>query len=313
MKLVLLNIIVIGVGLLAAAFVILLLHKKGEAADHKHKRLEYIADNKKNKIFQELELSFYQRLVAPKLEKFFALIVDAIPFLSVDETKNAETERLLKLAGSRKSIAEYNAIKVMTFFITIIVTAVVAVAVADINGLLAFLVIAMGLMIAILGPKTVLQSRARNRQETIRNQLPDVIDLLSVSIEAGLSFDAGVRKIVEKMEGPLVDEMNIMNRELAMGRPRKDALKAFGSCCDIDELRTFTSAVIQADQMGIPIKNVLSVQSKQLRLARKQRAQEAGAKAPVKMLIPVLLFIFPGLFIIILGPTVVSVLDTLGS
>jgi len=169
-------------------------------------------------------------------------------------------------------------------------------------------VLLVGVIIGVEGPTFFLKSKVKGHQQKIRDQLPDAMDLLGVCIEAGLSFDISLIKVAEKLKGPFIDELLIVHREIQMGRTRREALQHLSDSTEIPELKTFTSALAQAEQLGIPIINVMRVQSVQLRAARKQIAQEKGMKSPVKMLIPMVAFIFPVLFIILLGPTVINMI-----
>ena len=139
--------------------------------------------------------------------------------------------------------------------------------------------------------------------------LPDVLDLISVSVEAGLSFDAALQKVVEKTSGPLTQEFEKTLQEINMGKPRREALRDMADRINVNDITVFLSAVIQADQLGVSISNVLSIQSKQVRENRRMRAEEAAQKAPVKILIPLVVFIFPTLLIVLLGPAVLQILD----
>ena len=157
-------------------------------------------------------------------------------------------------------------------------------------------------------PNFLLKVKVTSHQSAIRDQLPDVLDLLSVCTGAGLSFDNALVKVVDKMDGPFIDELMTVFKQMQMGVSRADALNALSDCTDIPELKTFASALIQANQLGIPVTNVMNVQSQQLRDSRRESARERGNKASVKMAIPIMLFIFPALFIVILGPTVINVI-----
>ena len=160
-------------------------------------------------------------------------------------------------------------------------------------------------------PDLFLKNMVKSHQQKIRDQLPDVFDLLAVCIGAGLSFDNALLKVIEKMEGPFIDELMTVFRQMQMGVSRVDALSALSDCTDIPELKTFVSAVVQASQLGIPINNVMKVQSQQLRDTRRETAKERGNKAAVKMSLPIMIFIFPALFIVILGPTVINVMNSM--
>ena len=157
-----------------------------------------------------------------------------------------------------------------------------------------------------------LSKRIAKRSTEILLQLPDALDLLTISVEAGLGFDAALAKVVEKMEGPLVDEFGQALAEVRMGRQRRDALRDVAMRAESRPVSNFIGAIVQAEQLGVPIAKVLQIQSQQLRVERRQRAEEAAAKAPVKMLFPMVGCIFPTIFIVILGPAVVTVMGGVG-
>ncbi len=161
-------------------------------------------------------------------------------------------------------------------------------------------------------PRIWLANSAKERKLTIEHELPDALDLITVCVEAGISFDSALGKIVEKTEGPLSDEFKKTIGEMRLGSSKKQALSAMGGRCDVSELTSFLAAVMQADELGVPITNVLRVQSVQMREKRKQKAQEKAMKAPVKILFPLLFFIFPSIFVVILGPSVIRLIDIFG-
>ncbi|MCC6617903.1 MAG: type II secretion system F family protein [Chloroflexi bacterium] len=169
-----------------------------------------------------------------------------------------------------------------------------------------------GAALGYLAPEFWLGRKIRERSMSMTLQLPDVLDLLTISVEAGLGFDAALAKCVEKMEGPLVDEFAQALAEVRMGRLRRDALRDVATRADSQPVNNFVGAIIQAEQLGVPIAKVLQIQSNQLRIERRQRAEEAAAKAPVKMLFPMVGCIFPTIFIVILGPAVVQVMGGVG-
>ena len=133
------------------------------------------------------------------------------------------------------------------------------------------------------------------------------MDMMSVNIEAGLGFDAAMLSVTEHFKGPLPDEFKRVHREIQMGIPRREALTTLSVRTNVDELKTFASAVIQSERYGTPVINVLRAQAQELRILRRQKAQETASKAPVKMLLPMVMFIFPVLFIILLGPAVLEI------
>ena len=172
----------------------------------------------------------------------------------------------------------------------------------------ALLFVAVGAGLGYMAPEFWLGRKIRARSTAMVLQLPDALDLLTISVEAGLGFDAALGKVVEKMEGPLVDEFRQALAEVRMGRQRRDALRDVAARADAQPVSNFIGAIVQAEQLGVPIAKVLQIQSNQLRIERRQRAEEAAAKAPVKMLFPMVGCIFPTIFIVILGPAVVTIM-----
>lgn len=156
-------------------------------------------------------------------------------------------------------------------------------------------------------PDAWLSTAVSRRQRQIRIELPDMLDMLTISVEAGLGFDQAIAKIVRMSHGPLAHEFARMLQEIQAGSTRGDALKRLTTRTDVPELNTFATAVVQAEQLGIPIANVLRVQSKEMRLTRRQRAEEQAQKTPVKIVFPLVLCILPATLIVILGPAVVSI------
>ena len=169
-----------------------------------------------------------------------------------------------------------------------------------------------GLIAGILGPRYFLLARINGRRHQIELQLPDILDLLTVAVEAGLGFDAGLSKCVEKMEGPLPEEFDSILREIRMGKGRKEALNDAGARIGVHDVDVFFSAIIQAEQLGVSLGKVLRVQSDQLRLKRKQRAEEAAMKSPIKMMLPLVGCIFPTIMIVLLGPAIIRAMKIFG-
>ncbi|SHM42572.1 tight adherence protein C [Caldanaerovirga acetigignens] len=161
-------------------------------------------------------------------------------------------------------------------------------------------------------PDAFLNSLIKKRKENVEKELPEVLDLITVCIEAGLGFDGAMTKVVEKYSGILSEEMSQVLSEVRMGKPRREALRKMAERLDVDDLSSFVSSVIMAEQLGISMGNVMRVQSREVRNKRRQRIQEAVMKAPIKMLIPIAVFIFPSLFIILLGPAVIQLMRVFG-
>lgn len=176
------------------------------------------------------------------------------------------------------------------------------------------LVLAMAIvgLVAIILPGRWLKMKVAKRQAKLREQLPDIMDLLVVSVEAGLGFDSALIRLYEKDKSELMTELMQATRDIQRGMSKKDAYESLAKRCNLKELTSFLTALVQADQLGVSIKSVLKVQAENLRKERRQRAEEKALKAPVTMLVPMVVFIFPVIFIVLLGPAVLNIMDVLG-
>ena len=166
------------------------------------------------------------------------------------------------------------------------------------------------LLLGWFAPSLWLYQVAYNRTQQIQRDLPDALDLLTISVEAGLAFDAAVAQVARNTEGPLAQELFPVLQEMQIGTGRTNALRGLAERTDLPELRSFVGAMVQADAFGIPISNVLRVQAVEMRVKRSQRAEEAAQKVPVKILFPLIFCILPSLFVVIIGPAVVQILRT---
>jgi tight adherence protein C len=182
------------------------------------------------------------------------------------------------------------------------------------GGIIAGLLLGLvGIGIGYLLPEFWLGGRIKARQKIILKMIPDTLDLLTISVRAGLGFDAALAKVVEKLPGPLSDEFRRALAEVRVGKTRRDALRDMVPRTNVQPLSNFIGAIIQAEQLGVSISKVLQVQSEQLRIERRQRAEEMAARAPIKMLFPLVGCIFPSLFIVILGPAIISIVKTMST
>lgn len=159
-------------------------------------------------------------------------------------------------------------------------------------------------------PDLLVYNVGTKRQTDMRKSLPDAMDLLTISVEAGLGFDAALAQVAKNTEGPLAGEFMRVLQEMQIGKSRGDAFRAMAERTSIPELRAFVSSLVQADAFGIPIANVLREQSKELRVKRRQRAEEKAQQVPVKIMIPMIIFIFPVIFIVVLGPAAAKFLGS---
>ena len=279
-------------------------YNKGKEADAKERKIEYISGKKKVQNEKEGEKSS---------KRFLSSQIQALNNMAnrsaANVKKNAKyklVEKQLRLAGLSISPENFLFYKKAIMVLIIVVSAFIAIITKTI-----FLIL-IGLLIALLIPNLYLNSKVKSHQQGIRDQLPDAMDLLGVCIESGLSFDASLLKVSERMEGPFIEELLKLYRQIQMGVPRGDALKNMANSSEIPELKTFIAALAQATQLGIPMNNIMKVQSETLRETRMQMAREKGQKAPVKMLLPMVGLIFPVLFIVILGPVVINIMSVGG-
>lgn len=164
-------------------------------------------------------------------------------------------------------------------------------------------------LIAWFFPRLMLDSKITKRQKQIRKCMPDAVDLLTVSVEAGLGFDSALQRVAAKMSGPLCEEFRHYLRSVRMGAHRRIALKEMGQRVGIPELNSFVVAIVQADQLGVSIGKVLRVQSEEMRRRRRQKAEELAMKAPIKMLFPLIFCIFPSIFLVLLGPAAINIMN----
>lgn len=177
------------------------------------------------------------------------------------------------------------------------------------EGMVKLLITAFAVAIPVLGPEAKLTRAVDARQTSILQDLPDVLDLLTISVEAGLGFEQALDRTIATVPGPLSTEFARMLGETRAGSSRADAMRAMDSRIDISEVRSFVLAILQADTFGVSIGRVLRAQADDMRIRRRQRAQETAQKAPVKMLIPMVLCIFPSLFVVILVPAMIQIIE----
>lgn len=258
-------------------------------------------------IDHELDKPFKERILAP-LTSNLASAVDRLAPASV---KKVVADRLAMAGG-------FAGLGVEEFLLFCIILAValssvvcsLAMVLQTPAGKTFALAIIFGL-IGLIAPFVLLSRNIAQRKLSIQRDLPDVLDLLTVSVEAGLSFDGALAKLSEKMKGALVDEFTRLLQEIRMGIPRREALTAMGLRCDVPDVSLFTTSLVQADQLGVGIGNVLRVQSASMREKRQQRCEEKAIKAPIKMMLPLVLFIFPTIFIVLLGPAIIQIMAVL--
>jgi len=257
-------------------------------------------------IEEELSAGFGDRVWAPLTKKIADLVQRYTPV-----RKNDFIEKKLDYAGRPHG---WNASAFLSFqYAVALMGALLGIAYAATGGAEGMSGVLLygigGLVVGYLVADTYLNNAVSKHQKGIEKELPDALDLLTISIEAGLGFDASMQRVVQKAKGPLAIEFNQTIQEMRIGKTRREALRDMSLRNGVSDLTKFVDAIMQADQLGVSLGNVLRTQSDQIRVLRRQRVEEQAMKAPVKMLIPMILFIFPAIFLVILGPAIIQVAD----
>jgi tight adherence protein C len=299
----------IVIGALAGLAVLLITYGMSArpGQDAVQQRLEQLVVQPKSLEEMELQQPLAERVLRPFIQRLSR-------FVSRGDQGGliARTDAKLEKAGYPGGLrgADWMGVKVLSSLVFGVAIALLMLGTGRVQLALVFGL--AGAAIGFMAPEFWLGGRARKRSFSMVLQLPDALDLLTISVEAGLGFDAALAKVVEKMEGPLILEFRQALAEIRMGRSRRDALRDVVARADAQPISNFIGAIVQAEQLGVPIAKVLQIQSQQLRIERRQRAEEMAAKAPVKMLFPMVGCIFPTIFIVILGPAIVTVMGGVG-
>ncbi len=304
------SIVILLCGVMIYLAVMLLVGKATEKNAHLSNRL--LAIEKQGEIEavsdEGMDRPFFERVLRPGISKTIHFLGAILP---ISEKSTRALGEQLRQSGSRQTAREYLATN----------TAIVGLSTACVflfsritamNGTTTLYFIGITVFAVYTMARFRLTGNITKRKNKIEDGLPDVLDLLSVSVSAGLGFDQALLYVVERCDGPLVDELAITQKEISLGRARTEALKRLGARCDVGPLNIFVSAVIQADTLGIPIANVLSTQADNIRNLHRQKIEERAAKLPVKILVPIVFLVFPNLFIVILGPAVPGIISALG-
>jgi len=299
--------VVIGVGLLAVALVILsiLLLRRAES-DPLTARIDEYASREEAVSIEEIELSMpiTDRVIVPVLRRLGEIVTRLTPQSMLENTSHR-----LELAGSPGNIsaAEFWVIRGFTtiglgilffFFLGRFNQG------AGLRVLYSVIVAALGFYL----PSLYLSSAISRRQDAIIKKFPDALDLMSICVDAGLPFDGAMARVNEKWDDPLAEEFGRVIYEVQLGKSRRQALRDMANRMDVNDVSSFIAAILQAEHLGVSIGKVLRIQSEQMRLRRRQRAEEKAHQAPVKMLFPLVFLIFPSMFIVLLGPAAFQVL-----
>jgi len=291
---------------------IALLRNLGVKSDQMRRRYSAVVETERTYSDEELKKSFSERVIKPVIKR----ISDGVKRSAGSRKQAAQSKSFVKLekqlraSGMSLSAQEFSFIKSMLFLVFFVV-GIALFLLLPLNILVRAIIVLAMLNIPVFGMSRFLTGRVKQRKEAILRELPETMDVLVVSVEAGLGLDAAIVRQYAKNKSVVLTELNNAIREVQMGVPRRAALKEMADRCDVKELTVFVTALLQADQLGVPIKSVLDAQADRLRVERKQRIQAQAAKAPIKIMLPTVVFIFPVIFIILLGPAAMSMISSL--
>lgn len=306
--------IAIACGLLVFSLITLSFSSYGMRYDLVRRRVDSVLTNtqKADIIDEELSKPLSERIIKPfiksmsvRLEKFMPK-----PSEAKSNAKRQQSEKLklmLRQAGYNVSPVEYSVIRLFVVSGSALFLGMLTLLTGYGKG--AILGTVFGLYAGYTIMRFHLTANISKRRRSMEEQLPNVLDLLSINVEAGLGFEQALLHVIGHFEGALIDELTITYREMTMGRTRRDALTLFAKRCELGEVKTFVGALIQAEQLGISIKNVLHAQAAAMRTSRRNKVEEKAMKISVKILLPMVGFIFPVLFIVLMGPAAVKIIN----
>jgi len=273
-------------------------------------RLEQFAGRSTPVELEEIELSlpFAERVLRPMLVQMAERLTALSP-----EKSRAAAEQQMEMAGKPNGwgAKEFTGMRIGAAAVFAVIAFLFTVMSPD-NALYAPIAALVGAVIGYFLPVLWINSKIQARQASVIKQLPDAMDLLTITVEAGMGFDGALQKVADKWDNEISRAFGRVTQEMRLGIQRRVALKNMAESVDVPDMTSLTAAIIQAEQLGVSIAKVLRVQSKQMRIKRSQRAEAEANKAPIKMLFPMVFLIFPALFIILLAPSMLIILETRG-
>jgi tight adherence protein C len=297
---------ILVIGIVFALFVVARRRPKGE--EGLEERLALYSDRDTPVTLEEIELSasFAERVIYPALDAISNLVSQFTPAKTREKIR-----RRLELAGNPGNLTP-GSFTVVQLVATVVLGGLVfgLMLIAKPPMARRILFTALAALVGFALPSLWLTSKIKRRQDEIIKALPDGLDLLTICVEAGLGFDQAVQHLVEKQDNELSRAFNRYLQEASLGRTRRDALQSFSSRMDVPDVTSFVAAIIQADQLGVSMAKILRIQSNQMRIRRRQRAEQKAHQAPIKMLFPLAFLIFPSMFIVLLGPAVLQIMDS---
>ncbi len=295
-------------GLAIIAVLLFILFSGKRSSQSIEERLEEMAALGQPITLEELELSqpLSERLIKPLFRK----LTDLAQKMTPQHTMQA-MEKKLRVSGLLYKIspAQFFTIRIISLVIGFALGFVLLATSPTATVQTKLMMLGGGALLGYLLPDLYVSSKTRTRQAEVLKALPDALDLLTICVEAGLGFDAAMSKVAEKWDNELSLAFRRAVQEMQLGKLRREALRDMAESLDVSDVTSFVAAIVQADQLGVSMAKVMRIQSDQMRMKRRQRAEEKARQAPVKIMIPLVFFIFPTIFIILLGPAVLQVKD----
>lgn len=303
----LIGILLVG-GLIIVGALVYVGLRDDRGRDPLQERLAQYGDRELPQSLEEVEmsLSFKDRVLLPLIEKLAGIVARFTPQKQLDVAR-----KKIEQAGLTTDPTQLFLARIVVGVILLIIGIVVffVLRIGGLNPLMSLLAtVGLGL-IGFYLPMYSVNKRIKRRQDSVLKALPDALDLLVICVEAGLGFDMAMGKVYDKWDNELALAFGRVLREIQLGKSRRDALRDMAERLDVPDVNSFVAAIIQADQLGVSMSKILRVQSDQMRVKRRQRAQEKAHQAPVKMMLPMVLLIFPSIWIVLLGPAILKVVE----
>jgi tight adherence protein C len=255
----------------------------------------------------EMSKSLFVRMILPMVDKSSKFFSQLTPATSLDRARKSIIQAGMQGKVTPGQITSFS-------YILMIVVPVMSLSFAGLPTALlsrSTLILVFGALLGYRLPYGYVQGKAQARKHEIQKALPFTLDLISISVEAGMAFDGAMQIVMEKSKGPMADELNLTLREIRLGKGRNEALTDMAERVGVDDLRSFVTAVTYIARLGGSLVDVIRIQAQAMRIKRRQRAEEKAMKTPVKIMIPLVLFIFPSMFIVILGPAAISIMQSM--
>jgi len=287
---------------------VVIMRRRPQESDSIEARLEQYSERETPVTLEEIEFSasFAERIIYPTMDALSRFLAQFTPARTLENVRHK-----LELADSPGNLKPANFLALR--FVAMVVLGglvLVLMIIARLPTTQRLLFVGLSAALGYFMPVLWLGSKIRSRQAEIVRELPDVLDLLTICVEAGLGFDQAVAKVVDKSDNQLTRAFNRYLQEVRLGKLRREGLLAMSARMEVADVTSFVAAIVQADQLGVSIAKILRIQSDQMRIRRRQRAEQKAHQAPIKMLIPMAFLIFPSIFIMLLGPALLTIMES---